>query len=358
MGQIACIGDRFISSGLLAGQLNTALTRALGASAAAEWRFSELLSDWPDTPFQDGAGIREWAGEIEPAKEMVRGASVIVTHLGPVNDDVMEAAGPDLRLVAVTRGGPVNVDLESATARKVPVAYLPGRNLEAVAEFVIGAMITGPRNIALSSHRMHSRELWTGELFAFDRCGIELRGAVVGLIGLGEIGSRVAALLRAFGATVLAADPYLPANRAAELGVEVTDLPTLLSRCDIVSLHARLTPETKNLIGEAELRLMRPGAYLVNTARGELLDEEALIDALDSGHLSGAALDVFYPEPPGLGSSLRGRSNVVLTSHLAGSSRQVALGAAERVSAVVAGFLATGYLAHCANPAALSGRPL
>lgn len=353
MAKVVCIGDRFIGSGLLADRLRAALARTLGPQAA-HWRFAELMTDWPDTPFRDGAGISEWAGDLDQAKEAVRDADVIVTHLGPVNEDVLAAAGDGLRLVAVTRGGPVNVDLAAATARGVPVAYLPGRNLEAVAEFVIGAMIAGPRNIALSSHRMHSNDTWTGELFAFDHCGNELRGAVVGLIGLGKIGSRVAALLRAFGATVLAADPQVTAARAAELGVELTDLPSLLARSGIVSLHARLTPETKNLIGERELRQLRPGAYLVNTARGELVDEQALIDALDDGHLSGAALDVFYPEPPALTSGLRGRGNVLLTSHLAGSSRQVAQGAAERIADVVAGFLATGRLEHRANP----GRPL
>lgn len=355
--QIACVGDRFIRSGLLASQLKAALSRTLGAPAAGGWRFSELTTDWPDTPFQDGAGIREWSGDIDSVRNVVRGSCVIATHLGPVNAEVLDAAGAGLRLVAVTRGGPVNVDLDAATERNVPVAYLPGRNLEAAAEFVIGLMIAGPRNIALSSHRLHSREQWTGELFAFDRCGNELHGAVIGLIGLGEIGSRVASLLRAFGATVLATDPGLSPDRAAELGVELTPLPDLLARSAIVSLHARLTPQTKNLIRAAELRLMRPGAYLVNTARGELLDEEALVSALDAGHLSGAALDVFYPEPPGLDSALRGRSNVVLTSHLAGSSQQVALGAAERIADVVAAFLATGHLEHCANPAVFSGRP-
>ena len=355
MKRIVCVGDRFIGGGLLADQLRKALR---GGPAPEEgWTLTELVSDWPDTPFHDGAGIREWAGELDQVRAAVAGASVIVTHLGPVNEEVLAAAGPRLELVAVTRGGPVNVDLDAATRRNVPVAYLPGRNLEAVAEFVIGVMIAGPRNIALSSRRMHNGESWTGELFAFDRCGGELHGSVAGLIGLGEIGSRVAALLRAFGATVLAYDPYAVPERAAAAGVELVGLPELLARSGIVSLHARLTDETKNLIGAPELARMRPGAFLVNTARGELVDEDALADALEAGQLSGAALDVFQPEPPSSRSRLRGRSDVVLTSHLAGSSRQVAIRAAERIGDVVAGFVATGRLEHCANPAVLAGRP-
>ncbi len=356
MKRIACVGDRFISSGLLADRLRLALSpdQASGADRD-EWTIEELSSDWPDTPFRAGAGISEWAGDLDDVRAAVKGASVIVTHLGPVNEAVLTAAGPDLELVAVTRGGPVNVDLAAATSRKVPVAYLPGRNVSAVAEFVVGVMIAGPRNIVASSRRMHNGERWTGELFAFDRCGGELNGTVVGLVGLGEVGSRVAALLRAFGATVLAYEPYPSPGRAAELGVELVDLPDLLARAEIVSLHARLTEETRHLIGAAQLSRMRPGAYLVNTARGEIVDEDALADALDAGRLSGAALDVFYPEPPALASRLRGRANVVLSSHLAGSSRQVALGAAERIAAVVARFLATGRLDHCANPAVFSG---
>lgn len=357
MKRIACVGDRFISSGLLADRLRRALAPA-GRSLAepGEWTFEELSSDWPDTPFRDGDGIREWAGAIDDVRTVVKDTSVIVTHLGPVSEAVLAAAGPSLELVAVTRGGPVNVDLAAATSRRVPVAYLPGRNLEAVAEFAVGLMIAGPRNIAASSQRMHDGEEWTGELFAYDRCGGELSGATVGLIGLGEIGLRVAALLQAFGSVVLAFDPYASPDRAAAAGVPLVALPKLLARADIVSLHARLTPETRKLIGAAEIGQLRPGAYLVNTARGELVDEEALADALDSGQLSGAALDVFHPEPPARASRLRGRANVVLSSHLAGSSRQVALGAAQRMADVVAAFVATGRLEHCANPDVFAGQ--
>jgi D-3-phosphoglycerate dehydrogenase len=351
--RIVCIGDRFISGDLLAQRVRDALGKPCDEAAAV----TTLSSDWPDTPFRNGAGIREWAGDIDEVLARAADASVIVTHLGPVNEAVLAAAGDSLELVAVTRGGPVNVDLDAATRRHVPVAYLPGRNLEAVAEFVIGVMITGPRNIAASSQRMHGGELWTGELFAFDRCGSELQGAVVGLIGLGEIGVRVAELLRVFGATVLAHDPYAAPARAAGVGVELVSLPNLFERATVISLHARLTEETRGLIGADELRRLRPGTYLVNTARGELLDEEALADALDAGHLSGAALDVFRPEPLAAGSRLRNRTNVILSSHLAGSSRQVATGAATRISAVVAEFLATGRLEHCANPEVFAGRP-
>jgi D-3-phosphoglycerate dehydrogenase len=249
----------------------------------------------------------------------------------------------------------VNVDLAAATARGVPVGFLPGRNLEAVAEFTVGVMIAGPRNIELSSRRMHGGEEWSGDLFAFGRCGSELRGATVGLVGFGEVGGRVATLLRAFGATVLAFDPFADPSRVAALGVEAVSLEELLERSGFISLHARLTDETRNMIGAAELARMRPGTYLVNTARGELVDEVALADALDAGRLSGAALDVFHPEPPSLSSPLRDRGNVVLTSHLAGSSQQVASGSAVRIADAVAGYLADGRLEHCANPAALDG---
>jgi D-3-phosphoglycerate dehydrogenase / 2-oxoglutarate reductase len=343
--RILCAGDRFITAETLA----AAATRALAGVDVVT-----CASDWPDVPFGPVDGVREAAGDPAALAAAVAGADVLLTHLAPVTAAVL-AAGDRLRVVGVTRGGPVNVDLPAATAAGVPVAYLPGRNLGAVAEFTVGVMIALTRNVGPASRQLAAGR-WDGGYFRYGRCGPELGAATVGLVGLGAVGLRVAELLRGFGATVLAADPYADPAAAAAAGVELTDRADLLGRSDVVSVHARLTDETRGLFGAAAFGAMKDGAYFVNTARGELVDQAALTAALESGRLRGAALDVFSPEPPEPGDPLPGRPDVIGTPHLAGASRQVAEQSADRVAAAVARFLATGELAHCANPEALPSR--
>lgn len=341
--RVLCAGDRFITADTLAGAVRAAL--------GPDTDIVTLSSGWPDEPFGDVDGVREAAGDPAGLAAAAADVDVLVTHLAPVTKAVL-TAGDRLRLVGVTRGGPVNVDLAAATAAGVPVAFLPGRNLGAVAEFAVGVMIALTRNIVPASTSL-AGGTWDGSYFRFDRCGPELRAATVGLVGLGAVGMRVAELLRAFGSTVLAHDPYADPAAADRAGVELVDLPALLGRSDIVSLHARLTDDTRGLFGAAVFAAMKDRAYFVNTARGELVDQPALVAALESGRLGGAALDVFSPEPPDPADPFPGRADVVGTPHLAGASRQVAQESAAKVAAAVAGYLRTGELAHCANPDAL-----
>lgn len=346
--RVVCAGDHFISSALLAEAARTALAEQLDVL--------ELNSGWPDVPFDDVDGVREACGDPAELVGAVAGAELVLTHLAPLTARVLEAAGPGLRLVGVTRGGPVNVDLAAASRLGVPVAYLPGRNLGAVAEFVLAAMISTMRNVGVGSRGM-AQGRWDGGFYRYERCGPELRAATVGLVGLGAIGHRVAELALGFGATVLAHDPY--ANSAPP-GVRLVALDELLAASDVVSVHARLTAETKGMFGAEAFAAMRPGACFVNTARGELVDEAALAGALEAGHLRAAALDVFAPEPPGPQSPLAGRPDVLATPHLAGASRQVAEESVRRLATAAAGFLAGGALADCANPEVLrplAGRP-
>jgi D-3-phosphoglycerate dehydrogenase len=340
--RVLCAGDRFISARLLAD------------AAAAAFPTEPVLheSAWPDQPFREVDGVREAAGDPAELAALVPGAEALLTHLAPVTEAVLSAA-TGLRVVGVTRGGPVNVDLAAATALGIPVIYLPGRNLNAVAEYVIGVMIASCRSIGPASAELATGH-WDARWFRYDLTGPELGSSTVGLVGLGAVGSRVATLLSAFGATVLAADPYADPGGARALGAELVELPDLLRRSDIVSVHARLTPETKNLLGADEFAAMKPGARVINTARGELVDQPALTAALESGHLGGAALDVFFPEPPAADDPLLRRPDVLATPHLAGASRQVAELSVQRVAREVGRFLATGELTHCANPEAVA----
>ena len=343
MGPVVCAGDRFIGFDALA----EAVTHRLGEAEVRAWD-----SPWPDVPFRDVDGVREAAGDPRELAALVPGAEVVLTHLAPVTASVL-AAGTDLRVVGVTRGGPVNVDLAAATGAGVPVLYLPGRNLNAVAEFVIGVIIASCRGVAPSSRQLADGQ-WDGGWFRRDRNGPELAACTVGLVGLGAIGSRVARLLGAFGSRVLATDPFADPAAAQAAGVRLVELPELLAQSDVVSLHARLTPETRHLFGAETLARMRPGARLVNTARGELVDRSALLDALERGHLGGVALDVFDPEPPAPDDPLLRRPDVLATPHLAGASQQVAIESVRRIVDAVATYLQDGTAEHCANPEVLS----
>jgi D-3-phosphoglycerate dehydrogenase / 2-oxoglutarate reductase len=344
--RVLCAGDEFISSAMMV----DALTPHLGGDT----EFVTHTSRWPTEAWSHGDEVREFAGGEEEIAELARDADLMVTHLAPVTERVLDTAGR-LRLVATPRGGPTNVNVAAATRHGVAVVNMPGRNARAVAEFTIGALIAGQRNIA-RSHACMQRGEWTGHLYRYVETGPELAGRTVGLVGLGQVGTRVAELLRAFGVRLLGCDPYVDRDVAAERGIELTDLDELLDRSDIVSLHARLTDETRHMMDAGALGRMRPGAYLINTARGELVEEAALIEALQSGHLSGAALDTYAQEPPPPDHPLLSMPQVLAVSHLAGASRDVAGRATRRIAVEVGRFARGEPLRHCLNAAVLSTR--
>jgi D-3-phosphoglycerate dehydrogenase len=271
--------------------------------------------------------------------------------MAPFTARVIEAAAA-LRLIVVCRGGPVNVNLGVATARGIPVCYTPARNAAATAEYTIALMLAALRRLA-EGHKDLARGVWRGDFYAYEVAGEEIEGKTVGLIGFGAVGSRVARILAAFGADVLVADPYVDAAAVAAVGGRVVALPELLARSRVVSLHARLTPETRHIVGAAEIAAMPAGGVLVNGARGGLLDADALCDALESGHLRAAALDVYDPEPPPAESRLFRTPNLVLSPHIAGASRETAERAATIAAEEVGRFLRGEAPRFVANPGAV-----
>lgn len=331
--KVLAAGDRFVLPSLL----EDALRAELGDAATVR----PLELPWPVTPFGKVAEVDEASGDEETMIEALDGAQVCVTQMAPITARVL-AAAPELELVVVARGGPVNVNVEAATAHDVRVCYAPGRNATATAEYTIGLMLAALRRIPETHAALALRHEWAGSHYAYENTGLELEGTPVGLVGGGAVGGRVARILAGFGADVQIYDPYLPES--------VPSLDDLLARSRIVSLHARLTDANRGMIGVRELKLMPPGSVLVNCARGPLVDEDALCDALESGHLLAAGLDTFAVEPPPPGSRLFDVPNLVMTPHLGGASRAVAEKAARIVAAEVGRHHRGEPPAHCLNP--------
>jgi phosphoglycerate dehydrogenase-like enzyme len=208
------------------------------------------------------------------------------------------------------------VDLAACRARGVAVTNTPGVNANAVAEHTIALMLAITRRIPAMDRDTRNGQWPRGLL-------VQLEGQTVGLIGLGAIGARVAALLRSFGVRLLAATYGSDGGRAATLGARHVPVETLLRESDVVSLHLRLSADTQGYLGRSRLALMKPTAFLVNTARGALVDKAALVEALAENRLAGAALDVFHEEPIPAGDPILKLANVVLTPHNGGMTREV-----------------------------------
>ncbi len=230
-----------------------------------------------------------------------------------------------LKVVGRAGVGVDNIDVGAATARKILVVNAPTSSTTSVAELAIGHMLSLYRHLAQSDRGVKEGR-WEKKALE----GRELAGKVLGLVGSGRIGAEVAKRATAFGMKVLAYDPYLRQENGDRLGIELVDKMRLFEEADVVSVHAALTPETRHLVGAKDLSLMKRTAILVNCARGEIVDEAALADALKAGAISGAALDVFEKEPPA-GSPILSAPNVMFTPHLGASTRE----AQDRAGAII-----------------------
>ncbi len=337
--KIAIIGDHFMLSTMFEEALN--------------YRCKEFEIDirshtlpWPDQPMEHGyavdgmEGLKEYMGSADDVVQATGDAEILVTHLAPLSAAIMEQL-PDLKFVAVSRGGPVNINMQAARQHGIIVVNTPGRNASAVAEFTIGAILAETRNIT-KGHDALRRGEYRGDLYRADVTGRELHEMTVGVVGYGEVGRRVIKFLKAFGCRILVSDPYVQLS-AEDLrdGVIQTSFESLLAEADVITLHARVTAETTHMINESTLRKMKPDATLVNTARGPLVDYEALTTVMQEGHLRGAMLETFGIEPVPADWPLLKLPNVTLTPHIAGASvhtvRYAANLAAEEVRRYLAG---------------------
>lgn len=273
-------------------------------------------------------------GAIELLGNIGRYDAIIVRSRTKVTEDVIQK-GENLKVIGRAGVGVDNIDVEAATARKIPVVFSPRGSTVSVAELAMGHMISLARKLVFSDRSIRAGK-WEKKKYR----GTELQGKVLGLVGAGRIGAEVAKRAKAFGMSVLAFDPYLSREIADEIGVELVELPRLLKEADFVSVHAILTPETKGLIGKEELDTMKQTVFLVNCARGGIVDEAALADALEGDRIAGAALDVFENEPPRDSPLLR-LENIHLTPHLGASTTEAQVRAgsivAEQVLKVLGG---------------------
>lgn len=231
-----------------------------------------------------------------------------------VTRDIIEA-GTNLKIIGRAGVGVDNIDVEAATEKGIVVVNSPGGNTRAAAEHTIALMLALARNIPLANQMLKQGE-WKRNKFM----GMEVYGKTLGIIGLGRIGREVAKRAQGLGMEVIACDPYISKEFAEKINVELVDLPTLLGKADIVTVHTPLSKETRHLLGENELRMMKKGAKIINVARGGIIDEYALAKAIEEGIISGAAIDVFEQEPPPPDHPLLKLEQVIVTPHLGAST--------------------------------------
>lgn len=315
---------------------------------------------WLDSPIHEDALARlreavEVVGPFrdataDPRADLAGAHGLIVSSMPEINGEFMDAAGPQLRVVARPGIGIDNIDVGAATARRVAVVHTPDAPTEPTAEHAVALLLALAKRVREVDAGLRTRG-WDsrGPLV-----GTEVAGKTLGLVGLGRIGGRVAQIAQALGMHVLVYDPYISEGRAVTLGVRLVEsFEDLLAAADFVSLHTPLTPKTRGLIDAKALAQMRPTAYLINCARGPVVDEAALFQALHDGVIAGAGLDVFTQEPADAHNPLFGLPNVIVTPHVASYThaglRRMGMGAVEQVLQVLQGERPR----HLVNPKAL-----
>ena len=347
--RVLVVGDPYMP----VSAFSDALTGLAGAGLDGDVELSTLQIDVasPVPPRTESERrLREYVGDPAEIVRAVAGHDVLIVHGAPVSSEVLGAA--PLRLVCCARGGPVNVDVAAATDRGIPVVNTPGKNAEAVAELTIAFALLLIRGVPRASRHLldgggFAESVFEGREFF----GREAPSLTMGLVGLGHVGREVAWRARALGFTLVGYDPQPPS--VAVPGVDLMSLDSLLARSDIVSLHARLTPENRQMFSAGTFAQMRPGSYFINTAREPLVDEPALRQALEQGVLGGAALDVLERSPAGDRHPLLDMPNVFVTPHIGGATAETLARGAQRAVTAVTELLAGRVPANVVNPQVL-----
>ncbi len=307
-----------------------------------------LLKEDPglEVDIKTGLGPKDLAAIIGPYEGLVVRSSTKVTA------EVI-AAAERLRVIGRAGVGLDNVDADAATKRGIIVMNVPAGNTISTAEHTFTLLLALARHIPQSNASLRQGQWERGKFV-----GTELFGKTLGIVGLGKIGTEVATRAQAFGMTVIASDPFLTSERAQQLEIQLTDLKTLYATADFITVHTPLTAETKHLIGREELAAMKPGVRLINCARGGIIDEQALHDAIVSGHVAGAAIDVYEEEPPTSPNPLVGLPQVVATPHLGASTEEAQYNVAIEVVKQVADALLGRGIRNAVNMPSLDAQTL
>lgn len=293
--------------------------------------------------------------KLGPAElaDRLRGADgVIVRSATSITAELMDAA-PSLRVIGRAGVGVDNIDVKAATARGIVVMNAPDGNTITTAEHTMALLVSLARNIPQAHAKLQSGE-WDKKSFV----GVELNGKMLGIIGLGRIGKHVAAIARGFGMQIVAYDPFSSVEQAKEIGIESVSLNDVLARADFLTIHTPVTDETRGLIGRGAFAKMKKGVRVINAARGGLVDEAALIEAIDDGTVAGAALDVYATEPLPADSPLLGNPKIITTPHLGASTSEAQQGVALTVAEQMRDYLITGELRGAVNAPSMAATEL
>ena len=275
-------------------------------------------------------------------------ADALVVRSAVQADDALMEHAPKLRVIGRAGVGVDNIDAEAATRRGIVVMNTPGANAIAVAELTIALMLAMGRKLVTANATMHAGK-WEKKSLQ----GTELRGKTLGILGLGRIGMEVAKRARGFGMELIGSDPFVPAAVARENGIVLVTLEELFAKADYLTLHVGLTPQTQNVINAKSIAKMKKGVRIVNCARGELIEDAALVEALKSGQVAGAALDVFAKEPA-KETPYHGLDNVILTPHIAGSTAEAQEAVGIQIARQVRDYLKLGVVQNAVNLPSLS----
>ncbi|CAA9415369.1 MAG: D-3-phosphoglycerate dehydrogenase [uncultured Rubrobacteraceae bacterium] len=346
--EVLCVGDLFLSSE----RFKEAIEKEMGGDSVAIREVS-----WAGEKAEDQHHLQQVMEQDGPEAvptpeeiiEAVGDAEVIAVHFAPIPEAVLEA-GPNLQAVVVARAGYENVNVEVASARGIAVVNLVGRNASAVAEQAIALMLAETRDIARVDRGIRAGK-WPKE---FPQTPYDLYGCTVGLIGFGQVARQLAPRLSGFNVQLLVYDPYVDEETISSYGGEkVEEMERVFRESDFVSLHARLTDETRRFIGKEHFELMKPTAYFINNARSRMVRYDDLYEILKKGRIAGAALDVHDDEPLGEGNPWVELENVTLTPHIAGTTTSTWENSVRMVAQAVREIVETGHATNTVNAESL-----
>jgi D-3-phosphoglycerate dehydrogenase len=316
---------------------------------------ADEVSDSGLQPLRDAEFVVEKRVGLKPEElpDAIAGcAGLVVRSETKVTADLMDNA-PALRVVGRAGVGVDNIDVPAATARGIVVMNAPDGNTITTAEHTMALLIALARRVPQANSSLRAGK-WERKKFI----GVELQGKTLGVLGLGRIGRTVASRANAFGMNIVAFDPFIAPDQARDLGIEVVPFDEVLTRADFLTVHTPLTAETRAMVGKEAFAKMKKGVRVINCARGGLIDEDALYEAIKSGIVAGAALDVFVSEPPPTDHPLLGLEEVIATPHLGASTTEAQEGVAFTVAEQMRDYLLTGALRGAVNVPALGAKEL